>query len=139
MAPKKGTTPPARTDRADRGRDVDRSRSPSPASSDITSDTPTTHAMMGTITEQLHAFHTRLTSLEATPHALAHALAQVPHVGALRHSWSTTPPRLVPPEAFVKPRRPTIDPDLVLAIQLECEGLDLYASLRHVKLDLPVM
>jgi hypothetical protein len=39
----------------------------------------------------------------------------------------------------VKPRRPITDPDLVLATQLECEGLDLDASLRHVELDLPVM
>jgi hypothetical protein len=47
MAPKKGATPPARTSRGDRGRDVDMSRSPCPAASEATSDIATAEAMLG--------------------------------------------------------------------------------------------
>jgi hypothetical protein len=132
-------TSPLRGGRSDRGRNVNKLRSPSSVASEAVSNIATTHAMLGTITEQLSGFHNRLASLEAPPRAPSPAPA--PYVDEQRHIWSMTPPRpnYVPPPAFVKPRRPTIDPDLVPSTQLECEGLDLDAGLRHVKIDMPVM
>jgi hypothetical protein len=69
--------------------------------------------------EKLFAFHNRLVSSEAPPFALA--IAPSPLADDVRHPWSMTPQRtgFVPPPVTIKPRRPTIDPDLVLANQLE--------------------
>jgi hypothetical protein len=92
--------------------------------------------------EHMSAFHNRLASLEAPPLALTPNSAPPSPADDLRHPLSMTHLRtsnLVPHHVTGQPRRPTVDQDLVLATQLNCEGLDMDTILRHIKFDLSIM